>query len=221
MSRFLPLLVWIFLAGCSAVPFQETAPVSMEGVDPAALLARFRDAVPERFRTMSSVVFEFAGKRVAALGVTEVDLAAGTFTSVAMNPMGVKLFELSGAPDGATSGFLIEAVAQGRKGAAQAIGDDIRRVYFGLLPGPGAKPERSRDRISFRTKAGAGTLVHVFAGADGFLVEKDLIEDGETVWKVRYYEYRMDRGKAYPRGIVLDNVRRGYRLIIRVKEIAV
>ena len=169
MKRLLAIIVLLAAAGCARVPFEEPARVNMEGADPAVLVARFREEQPVRFRTMSSVVFEFGGRSVAALGVTEVDLAGGTFTAVALNPMGVKLFELAGAADGTISGFLIDAVAQGRAGAAQAIGEDIRRVYFDLLPAAGAASERRRDGVIFRAAHGSGSLVHVFAGEGGRL----------------------------------------------------
>jgi hypothetical protein len=206
------------IAGCGAAPFRETELVGMEATDPAGVLDRFQASLPGRFRTMSSLVFEFARNKVSALGITEVDRGKGTFTAMAMNPLGVKLFEISGDREQIVSRYVIEPMAQ-RGNAADAIGEDIRRIYFGLVPSPDASVHQERRRLVFRERSGPGTIEYVFGGADGFIIEKRYTEDDRTVWRVRYYEYRRANGKAHPQGIVLDNARHGYRLIVKVKEI--
>lgn len=219
MKRIVLALLPLLLAGCAApVPFRETELVSMEAMDPAGVLDRFQASLPGRFRTMSSLVFEFSWNRVSALGITEVDREKGAFTALAMNPLGVKLFEISGDREQIVSRYIIGVMTQGGN-AADAIGEDIRRIYFGLVPSPNASVHRGRRRLVFRERSGPGTIEYVFAGADGFIIEKRYTEEDRTVWRVRYYEYRRANGKAWPQGVVLDNARRGYRLIVKVKEI--
>lgn len=214
----LAAMVLASVAGCSTVPFRAAEPVRMDNVEPASVLERFRESMPVRFRLMSSIVFEFSWNKVSALGITEVDRREGTFTAMAMNPLGVKLFELSGTAERVTAAFIMEAFPR-RDDAGAAIGEDIRRIYFGLLPSPSAKADRERYRIVFRELSGPGMMEYVFAGADGLMVEKKYVEADETVWKASYYEYRRSGGKAFPMGIVFDNYRYGYRLVVKVKEI--
>jgi hypothetical protein len=216
--RRLPLAALLLLCACSTAPFRETELVPLDHLRPAEVLARFREGLPERFRVLNATVFDMAGRRVAALGVTEVDRVAGTFGVVAMNAMGVKLFELTGDGSQVAERFMLPGFIQ-QEGAAQAIGEDIRRVWLGVLPSAAAAVNRERTRIVFRETSGQGTMEYVFAGADGHLVEKRHRDDERTVWRVRYYEYRTNGGKVFPMGIVYSNERYGYRLEITVKEI--
>lgn len=219
MRRLLPAMVLLaVLGGCAPAPFRGTDLVPLEGRDPATLLEEFRRSVPGRFRVLSSIVFELSWNRLSALGVTEVNAEEGTFTALGMNPLGVKLFEIRGDRTEIDPRFVFEALRE-RGDAARAIGEDIRRIYLDLLPGPGASVHAGRTRIVFRERQGAGVVAYAFAGADGFLVEKAYLEDEKPVWRVRYYEYQRSGDKAYPMGIVLDNIRYGYRLTVRVKEI--
>lgn len=217
-SRLLVLLLPLLIAGCSGIPFREPSPLRMEGIDPAAVIARFRSALPERFRATSSVVVEVAGGSVSALGITEVDRPAGTFTAVALNPMGLKLFELTGSPDGTTSGSVLEALSR-HGNAATAIGEDIRRIYFDLVPSPAARSWKRAHSLVFRQPSGGGELEYVFAGEGPDLVEKNFYGDDGIVWQAAYYEYGDRSGKRMPHGIVYRSYRHGYRLIIKMKEI--
>lgn len=217
-SRLLALLLLLLIAGCSGIPFQEPASLRMESIDPAAVIVRLRSALPERFRATSSVVVEMAGRSVSALGITEVDRVAGTFTAVALNPMGLKLFELTGAPDGTISGSVLEAISQ-RGNAAAAIGEDIRRIYLDLVPSPVARSWKRARALVFRQPSGGGELEYVFAGEGPDLAEKNFYGDDGIVWQAAYYEYGDWNGKRMPHGIVYRSYRHGYRLIIRMKEI--
>ncbi len=66
---------------------------------------------------------------------------------------------------------------------------------------------------------GSGIVEYIFAGADGYLVEKNYYEKDILNWRVSYYEYRQKDGKIYPRGIILKNYKYRYSLTVRLKEI--
>ena len=205
--------------GCSSVPFRETDLVSLEGVDPETMRKGFALALPAAFRVVNSVAFEFKGRGFAAIGYTRVDTSSGTFTVVGLHPAGgVKLFEISGDSENATSSFALQDFAI-RGDIARAVGDDTRRMYFDRVPAPDATVSKRRYRILFRQRAGDGETEFVFAGEEGVLVEKHHYENGSKVWSVSYYEYRRDHGKLYPGGIILDHHQYGYRLVVRLREI--
>jgi len=205
--------------GCSSVPFRETDLVSLEAVDPEAMREKFALALPEAFQIVNSVTFEFRGRAFAAIGYTQVDTTRGTFTVIGLHPAaGVKLFEISGDSHDADSSFALEAFAS-QGDIAGAIGDDTRRMYFGRLPAAGASVSKECERILFRQRAGDGEIEFVFAGSDGVLVRKRYYENGSKIWSVSYYEYRVEDGKLYPDGIILDHHEYGYRLVVRLREI--
>jgi len=207
------------LVGCRSVPFQETRLVSLAGVDPDWLREQFALAVPVTFRIVNTVTFEFKGHAFAAIGYTDVDTSKQTFTVVGLHPAGgIKLFEISGDSEDVDCRFAVEELST-RGDFARAVADDTRRMYFDRVPSPDAEIFEERLRIVFRQDAAEGEIEYVFAGSDGVLIKKRYYQDGNKIWSVSYYEYRRERGKLYPEGIIFEHHDYGYRLVIRLREI--
>jgi hypothetical protein len=207
------------IVACSAVPFRQVELVPLEGVDAERLREEFAGVLPASFRIVNTVTFHFKGNSFSALGYTEVDTLAETFTVIGLHPAGgVKLFEVSGDSEQVESGFALEEFAA-RGDLARAVGDDTKRMYFDRLPSPDAKAHMERYRVLFRQEEGEGELEFVFAGSEGHLVQKRYYENGRKVWSASYYEYRRKHGKLYPDGIILEHHEYGYRLVVRLKEI--
>lgn len=222
MKRLTVLLLGaVLLAGCVSVPFRETPPVCMDAVDPQQLLAQYRETLPERFQLLNSVVFDYRWRAFTGIGLVEIDRPAQTFRIVCLNPLGVKLFELSGDAQRTEAHFVMPPLLEQGGDFAGTVGEDIRRIYFDVVPAVEASVERQRRALVFRQPAPGGSLEYVFAGRDGDLVEKRYRDaDNDLVWKVSYYEYRAENGKRSPQGVVLTNYRHGYRLTVRPKESA-
>jgi hypothetical protein len=51
------------------------------------------------------------------------------------------------------------------------------------------------------------------------LLEKRLEGFWGTIWRVRYYRYAPESGGLYPRGIVMDNERFHYRIIVKNRDV--
>jgi hypothetical protein len=215
-----PVLVFLLMlaaAGCGSMPFPETVLVPIGPGDPRNL-ERFQRSMPERFQLLNTVVFEYNWRKFSGIGYVDIDTRNKLFKVVCLNPMGVKLFELSGDQNSTTSHYAIAAFARYGDIAA-AVSNDIRRIYFDLAPSPEARIWKRKYRISFFQPCGPGDMEYVFAGAGGDLVEKNYYEDGGIVWQASYYEYREQNGKRFPQGIIFLHYRHGYRLIVKVKEI--
>ena len=219
MKRFASgLLVAILVAGCTSIPFQETSFVSMESVDPQAVLKSFSDRSLERFQLLNTIVFQYRFNQFMALGYIDINTNEKSFMVTSINPMGVKLFELSGDKDGVVSHFVMPELAK-RGDVAAFVGMDIKRIYFDLIPSPEAKIEKKKFKIIFRQSFGLGIMEYVFAGVNGNLIEKKYYENDTLIWRVSYYEYLQDKGKLYPKGIVFKSYKYGYSLIVKLKEI--
>ena len=206
----------LFVSGCAAVPFQKTelVPVTSE---PSSVVERFQAALPESFQLLTTVVFEYNWRTFSGLGSIRIDRSGGVFTAAGMNPLGVKLFELSGDRNTIKTHYAIPAFNT-YGDIATAIGNDIRRIYFDLVPAPEAKIWKRKYKLSFRQPFGQGFLEYVFAGGSGDLIEKNYYEAAGLVWRVLYYEYRAESGKRLPQGIVFIHYDYGYRLTVRQKE---
>jgi hypothetical protein len=215
------IFVFLFsLYGCAGIPFQKTSYVPMDSVDPQALVEGFRNSSPERFQIMNTIVFEHNWNKFSGIGYIYVDTGEKTFRVACINPMGVKLFELSGGKDGIDSHFVLEQFSREGNFAA-TVGEDIRRVYFDLTPSAGARIKKKKYQVIFREPAGKGVMEYVFAGAGGYLVEKNYYEENALNWGVSYYEYLQKEGKLYPRGIILNNYKYGYSLTVKLKEVRI
>ena len=212
------LSTWCML-GCSTVPFSEIDLASVENADPQAVREQFSLELPERFRIVNTVTFQFGGKASSAIGYTEVDTSTKTFTVVGLHPAGgFKLFELSGDSENVECTFALEEFTR-RGDFARAVGEDTRRMYFDRIPARDAKISKGKNRIFFRQPAADGEMEYVFAGTDGVLVEKHYYENGSKVWSASYYEYLRKNDKLYPAGIILKHHEYRYRLVVRLKEI--
>jgi len=216
-SLIVVLLMNLLLAGCSSVPFQKTTLVALESADERNILERFKARMPDSFQLLTTVVFEYNSRKFSSIGTVQINRLDGVFKVAGMNPMGVKLFELSGDQNSVTSHYAITDFS--RYGdIATAVGNDIRRMYFDLVPGPEARTWKRKYTQIFRQPSGAGFLEYVFAGRGGELIEKRYYEEDGIVWKASYYEYRDQDGKRWPQGIVFIHYSYGYRLIVRQKE---
>lgn len=217
--RLCCLLLFLMLAlpGCAAVPFHRAEPVSQVGLEPGALLAKYRESAPEIFNQLNSIVFDFAGQKVLAIGFLEINSKEKSFRVVCLNPMGVKLFDLSGDEAGLTTNYAIEPLAK-LGDIAVLVAADIRRIYFDNAPKENATPYGWGNRVIFGGGTPDGYLEHVFAGGTGDLVEKRFYADQLLVWQVDYSEYHENNGRRYPREITIIDYKNGYQLTVREKE---
>jgi len=211
------IFMFLFLAGCSTIPFQETRLVSLDSEDPRTMAEHFQKSIPASFQLLTSVVFEYNSRKISGIGTVQINRSEGVFSAAGMNPMGVKLFELSGDQHSVKSRYSIADFSH-YGDIATAVGNDIRRIYFDLVPGPEANIWRRKYKLIFRQASGPGFLEYVFAGTGGDLIEKRYYEEDGIVWKASYYEYRDQDGKRWPQGIVFIHYQHGYRLIVRQKE---
>jgi hypothetical protein len=218
MKRSLILLAML-VAGCAgAPPFPEASLVPLGNADPQAVVERFKSGNADTFQLLNTIVFEYTWFTFAGIGYLDVNATDQSYKVACMNHMGVKLLEITGNRDGILSQFAIGPLAE-KGDIGHAVGDDIVRVYFDLIPSAQAHITQKKDRIVFRQQSGAGALQYVFAGEPTDLRTKTYYEDDQAVWRVSYYDYQLQEGKHFPMGIVLQNYRYGYRLIVRQKEI--
>lgn len=210
----------ICLTACSSIPFQKTTYVPLDSVEPWAIVETFKNNSPENFRLINTIVFEYNWNKLSAIGNIEVDVREKTFKVVGINPMGVKLFELSGDETKVDTVFAMEQFTKNNN-FASTVGADIRRIYFDVIPSQGAEVQKKKYQVKFREPSGAGMVEYIFAGSGGYLIEKNFYEEDMLIWKISYYEFQQKNGKVYPAGIILQNYRYGYSLTIRLKEIQV
>lgn len=219
MSRVIVLaLIILSNAGCSTVPFQRTSYVPLDSVDPQLARREFESSLPDSFKIINSIVFKYKWRSFSALGYLDADRGLNTFLVSCLNPMGIKLFELSADKNVVRTNYVLKELLS-KGDLPQVAGDDIRRIYFGNVPSGEAKAEKEKRKVVFIEPSGPGIIKYIFAGSPTMLVEKKYYEKKSLIWSVSYYEYRREHGKYYPSGIMLKNSRFDYSLIVRLKEV--
>jgi hypothetical protein len=212
------LLILLSNAGCRSIPFKNIDYVALDNVNCENLPQEFKAILAQKLEVINSIVFEYKWQSFSALGLTQLDLENNTFAVSCMNPVGIKLFELTGNRDQVKATYVLKELLQ-RGDLPRAVGEDIRRIYFDLLPAPKAKFEKEKYRVIFSQPSKAGLMQYVFAGSQHWLIEKHYFEKNRKLWSVFYYNYLLHKGKLYPAELILKHYCFGYNLIIRLKEV--
>lgn len=221
MPRFkllILLIIFVTLSGCRSIPFRRIDYVALNNLNPDILRQEFASSLAQKLEVINSIVFQYKWQSFSALGYTKLDLENNTFQVSCMNPVGIKLFELTGNLGQIKSTFVLKELLQ-RGDLPNAVGEDIRRIYFNLLPSAQAKIKKEKYRIIFTQPSGRGEVKYVFAGPEHWLIEKHYFEKNHKLWSVFYYNYLMHQGKLYPAELILKHHRFGYNLVIRLKEV--
>lgn len=220
MSRVLSILTLsLLLAGCSTVPFETEPKADFQGLEPSAVVTDFSESVGTHFELLESVVFKFFGREFTGMGYLSIDPSDRAYALSCMTPTGIKLFELTGLGDDVQALFVPPPMEKHRARFAEAVGRDLRRIYFDWEPPPGAQVKQKKDRLIFKDKTDSETTTYTFSGAQKCLTEKRFSKGWKTRCVVHYFDYEEVDGRLYPKGIILYNKAFHYRMVLRVKEI--
>ena len=212
------LLSAFFLSGCASVPF-KAAPRTAPGTNSAETVrAAFSRTQDSNYEALQSVVFQMFGMKMTGLGYLSVDEKTSTFALSCMTPMGMKLFDIQGQGDTVEAVFALPQFGK-KENLARTVGLDLKRTYFDNLPTEKAEIRREKDRLVFVQRQADGRTEYDFGGPNQLLLEKRVYEGRKLVCRIRYYEYEPQDGFFYPHGIVLENRKYHYRLILRLKSI--
>jgi hypothetical protein len=212
------LLIAAWITGCSAEPFERPPLPVLNNPNPAAMRESFARSLAERFTSDDTIIIHAPFHDMTVLGVLQVDRAAGKFELVGLNPVGVELFHLSGDSDGTKIHSALPPLMK-QQDVLLSIGQDIRRMYFDLVPN-GSADVRSTV-VQYSKKTAEGTIVYELGSEPTVLLEKYLDGCFGPTWRVRYYQYEAATGVAgglYPRGIVMDNAHYHYRIIVKNRD---
>ncbi|MDH4100730.1 MAG: DUF3261 domain-containing protein [Nitrospirota bacterium] len=209
--------VTVLLTGCAASLF---APPGPEQVDPAMTAERLARlawiAQPGVYRLRQTVLFEFNGSRVPIVGVMKLDYHERRARLVAMNDLGMKLFDLIVDENGEDLNSLLPDLAKIPR-FGEAVAASVRRIFLAPLPDPKDTLLFGKDRYLLKRHWRDGEIRFTFGGGDTRLLETTVAVEGSD-WKAEYFEYGITGDVVYPRGIILHDRLAGYRLILWIEE---
>lgn len=208
---FLSLLL-VVMAGCAKVPFAHPALPTLVNPNPESIRSAFDRNTPKRFISEDTVIINAPFNQMAALGFVRVDRTAGTFDLMCLNHMGIQLFLLSGDREKTEIRFALPPLME-QKTVLIAIAQDIRNMYLDVLPGPRAQSRIHPKYVLFSDLK--GQIDYEFGGDSLVLLQKRHGDDLWPIWRVKYYEYVKGPDGLFPRGMVLDNYRYHYRIVVK------
>jgi len=211
------LAACLMLAGCASVPFPETPLVPAVQRSAAQLSGSLWTRGEGTLLIRQAALFEFRGMRVPLDGMMSLDLGKKSARLVGMNDLGVKLYDLEIDRSGTTAHFVVPELARYPL-FADAVGNSVRRIFLAPEPLPSDRLKVRRDSYLLTRDEGDKSLSFLIGGSDQQLLEKSCRGKGES-WRVRYYQYRSEQGRAVPGGIVLDDNEAGYRLTLWIESV--
>ncbi len=213
----LTLVLFSILTGCAHEPFSRgTLPV-LVNPDPQAMRESVARSIPPQFISDDTVIIHAPFHDLAVLGVVRVDRIAGTFDLVGLNQLGVQLFAVGGDRRNSVVRFAIPPLDQ-HQDLLLSVANDVRRMYFDLAPPASAVAEPRRTFVRYNQRDQQGTLIFELGANPPVLLEKRQAGFFGTIWRVQYFDYVAAGGGLYPRGIVMDNSRYFYRIVVKNRD---
>ncbi len=219
MKRLLWMPMLFLLAGCASIPFETPPKADYRDVDPQEVVTEFDRAVAQDFELLESVVFHFFGKQMTGMGYLAVDAGKQSFMLSCMTPAGIKLFEFKGVGDKVETLFMPPQLEKVQAHFSESVAQDIRRIYLGWTPSENAKLKHKQHSLVYREKVGGLKVEYVFEGPQHTLARKVYSRGWRTQSVIHYFNYEEVDGQLYPFGVVLENKRFHYRLVLRIKSV--
>jgi len=213
-------LFLLILVGCVPQyrPLLQDEKIHENGHDALRILEDFSNAMPRELRLVQSIVFRKSFISMSAMGFTHIDQDLGSFAVVGLSPMGVKLFETKGDQSSIEHAYALENFTK-RGDFIGTLAQDIKAIYFDLLPSRRSMFHVGTNEITFRQTKGARKFELVFDRKSGNLKEKRGFNGNHRVWRVFYSDPQDVDGKWIPGEILFKHERHRYQLSLILKEI--
>ncbi len=212
MRGLLFALALLCLGACSAAPFAPPRLVKTVALSASQLAQKHWSSTPAVYRMRHAALLEIGFRQIPMNGFMELNLVEGSARLVAMDSMGIKLFDLSVIGDRVEQHSMIPALARLPQ-LKQEIARSLRRIFLDPGPASGDVLETSKRSYSTERKERGIDLEFVFGGPDQTLLEKRGRGPGEN-WTVRYFDYQLLGQRHIPAGILLHDRSAGYRLTL-------
>jgi hypothetical protein len=230
MKIFFIFAFVLFLEGCSTTnPFKQEKLQAVAYINPVLIKEDFASKIPEKLQIVSSVSFKSYWHSFYSLGYFKRDLTKNCFTLVALDPTGIRLFQIMD-DDGNLEYSASINEFKNLNSFVSYIAEDIKNVYFNDIPSDNATITKKESKIIFTEPRRDDKIEYTFGGGNNNLLKKVLLrkrswfwrifmDDYYSVWSVGYYGYKNKNGKLYPINIYYENNALNYQLIFGLKEI--
>ena len=219
---FLSLLLSLLLTGCStSIPKHHRVVLDLNTQMAREQIDHYNQLILQKADIISTITFNFRGRSLSALGITELDGANNSFSVAALSPMGMTLFKLKREKGKLISRYIMPKFGpEDMEKTADMINNDIALVYFNRDVNVSKNaPVIDTHGVTVHTQINNVQYRYVFGGTPLKLMQKSMLENNSKIWSVDYYDYQQIGNKEIPFKIFFKNNKYGYSIEIETKEI--
>ena len=221
-----PLLMCGLLVGCASPPsppFNRHTPEAMPQLTTVQLLEDCWLTGGHRYLCRHSGLLEIFMRKVPLEGVLKLDTVSNEARLVALDTMGVKLFDVSVTAANYQLNYLLPLLEEHRQ-LPEMVAKSVRQIF--LRPHPDSQDLLTRTSHEYRLQSQSDPGIQFrFSGMPVRLHSKMMNSDQQH-WQVDYYQYKNQpqsgrQGSLWaPTGIVLNDDS-GFSLTLWIEEIKI
>ena len=217
MLRIFFLLLLFCLAGCAPTTSPQQLP---ENCSANAEVGQLLDGnwlhQDDVWRLRQLTLLEIGSKKVPLEGFLRLDTATGQARLVAMNEMGVVLFDLLVTEKDQQLKRAIPQL-QKVKGLAAGVGQSLRQIFLQPYPVENDRLENLGDRQKLWRSIPGGYLRFIYDCRSDLRSVRFTGDRGD--WRVAYNNYQAFSGRRLPLEIILNDYRHGVKLSLWIREV--
>nr|WP_320050713.1 hypothetical protein [uncultured Desulfuromonas sp.] len=210
------VLCCLTLSACGRPALPPHAAGVVEGLEAQQLVTNHWLSGTNRYLCRQSGVLKLRWREVPLQGVLRIDGGLHEARLVAMDSMGVKLFDLSVTPDDMTLNYLLPLL-EDHPQLPKVVADSVRRIF--LTPQP-TVADRLQPRVvgqPYRLDSATDDGTVFTFGGDPIRLQETRVDVTGEDWQVDYFDYAQFGALWVPRMIVLDD--ENYRLTLWMEEV--
>jgi len=169
-----------------------------------------------RFRQVAR--FTFRGRTVAMVGMMELQPTRGKARLVAVNELGIKLFDLEVSEDQILEHYVVPELSRFPR-FGEAVAFSLRRVFLAPRPAPQKDSlEFTGNRYLLTGKRDEGRVEFIFGEAHAAMIQKSMSGRSQK-WRVIYRHHRRFENGFIPYDMELTDKVAGYRLELKIIDV--
>jgi hypothetical protein len=171
---------------------------------------------PATWQLRQSALLEIRGRKFPLLGLLRLDTARREARLVAMNELGLVVFDLQLDEQGQQLHRALPQLQQ-QENFVAGVADSLRRIFFAPAPSSDDRLQQRPATQRLRRPLSGGSLGSVFDCSGDLQEVRQLADTGD--WRVTYHDYKQFSDQRIPQQILYNDFRHGVRLSLWLTEV--
>lgn len=169
---------------------------------------------PARLQLHHMALLKFKNYQICMDGILRLDAETKQATLVAINPFGIKLFDLSIVGNVVKYNFILPALNKNRLFPEQ-VADCIKKIFLNYQPAENDDIISLADKLKIMQRLDNGYLESIFDIHTKYLLEKSYFS-AQKIWQISFADYKIFEEMAVPTKIVFQDYINNYTLVLKL-----